>query len=496
MEFYAEADTERWAAEPDKRPGRTAFQRDRARVLHSAALRRLAGKTQVVTPGLARSQAWDASPRTRLTHSLECAQVGRELGAALGCDPDLVETACLAHDLGHPPFGHNGEQALNEFAEDCGGFEGNAQSLRLLTRLEPKRFVRSGDRSARQRRPQPHPRRPGRRHQVPLAARRPPHRPGLREVRRVRGRPAGLRLGPAGRPRPTASASRPRSWTGPTTWRTRCTTSRTVCTPATSTRAPALRARAAPRSSRVAVGRYVRADTDPQELAEALDRLLAQEWWPHGYDGSAVAQARLKDATSQLIGRFCLAAEAPPAPRTAPGRLTRYGAELVVRARPALECAVLKAVADRYVMQRAEQERLRADQRVVIAELAEALTARAPDGLDPQFRALFDAAADDRARQRVIVDQIASLTDAAARSLPLQTHRAPPVIQADPASRRSRPPSPITLRAGRSQMAAPRSKHRGGIKWSTQIGHSSSSEAVSPGRKPPRPSAPRASPAG
>src|SRR5689334_21632264 len=137
---YDSADTERWAAEPDKRPGRTAFQRDRARVLHSGALRRLAGKTQVVTPGVT-GQLWDASPRTRLTHSLECAQVGRELGAALGCDPDLVEAACLSHDMGHPPFGHNGEQALNDFAKDCGGFEGNAQSLRLLTRLEPKRVV-------------------------------------------------------------------------------------------------------------------------------------------------------------------------------------------------------------------------------------------------------------------------------------------------------------------------------------------------------------------
>ncbi|MEY5018515.1 MAG: hypothetical protein RJB54_433, partial [Actinomycetota bacterium] len=131
-QVYSDFDRERFLDEPAKRKGRTEFARDRARIIHSFALRRLAAKTQVAVP-------WASDfPRTRLSHSLECAQVGRELGAALGADPDLMESACLAHDLGHPPFGHNGEQALAKIAEGVGGFEGNAQSFRLLTRIEAK----------------------------------------------------------------------------------------------------------------------------------------------------------------------------------------------------------------------------------------------------------------------------------------------------------------------------------------------------------------------
>ncbi|MFB7598881.1 deoxyguanosinetriphosphate triphosphohydrolase [Streptomyces sp. NPDC056160] len=416
---YDQASLDRWAAEPDKRPGRTAFQRDRARVLHSAALRRLAGKTQVVTPdgSPGAAGAWDASPRTRLTHSLECAQVGRELGAALGCDPDLVEAACLSHDLGHPPFGHNGEQALNEFAHDCGGFEGNAQSLRLLTRIEPKRFVTD-----------------------PASGR--PVSVGLNLTRAALDAatkypwPRGAHPSEAASPkfgvyeddRPvfdwarqgapgtrTCFEAQVMDWSDDVAYSVHDVEDGLHAghiDPRCLGAEPERRAVFA-----VAVGRYVPADTDPAEPAEALDRLLDQEWWPHGYDGSAVAQARLKDATSQLIGRFCLAAEGATRQAYGGGRLTRYGAELVVPRSTRMECAVLKAVADLFVMQRVEQERLRADQRVVVAELAAALTARAPDGLDPQFRALFGRAADDRARKRVIVDQIASLTDASARSL-------------------------------------------------------------------------------
>ncbi|MEV4500917.1 deoxyguanosinetriphosphate triphosphohydrolase [Streptomyces klenkii] len=412
---YDEQDLERWAPEPDKRPGRTAFQRDRARVLHSAALRRLAGKTQVVTPGVS-AQAWDASPRTRLTHSLECAQVGRELGAALGCDPDLVETACLAHDLGHPPFGHNGEQALDEVAGPCGGFEGNAQSLRLLTRLEPKRFVPSE--------------RTGELVSVGLNLTRAALDAATKYPWPRGGHPADpasrkfgvyeddvpvftwLRQGaPAGRQSFEAQVM---DWADDVAYSVHDVEDGLHAghlDPNALLAEPERREVFA-----VVAGRYA-PGAEPGELAEALDRLLEQEWWPHGYDGSAVAQARLKDATSQLIGRFCLAAETATRAAYGTGRLTRYGAELVVPRETRLECAVLKAVADRYVMQREDQEKLRAEQRVVIAELAAALVARAPDGLDPQFRTLHAAATDDAGRLRAVVDQIAALTDVSARSL-------------------------------------------------------------------------------
>ncbi|GLW62860.1 deoxyguanosinetriphosphate triphosphohydrolase-like protein [Actinomadura rubrobrunea] len=406
MRNYSERDQERWAPEPPKRRDRTAFERDRARVLHSAALRRLAAKTQVASPG-AHAEEHGQSLRTRLTHSLECAQIGRELGKSLGCDPDLVETACLAHDIGHPPFGHNGEAALDVVARDCGGFEGNAQSLRVLTRLEPKSFAPAG----------------------------PP----------LYGRSVGLNL-----TRAALDASMKYPWTPDEAVNGKYGTYLDDLAVARWVRdgAPAGRVcfeaqvmdwsddvaysvhdledalvaghvdfdRLADPAERRLVCATARKlycdDADLDELEERFARLLAEPYWPDRYDGTPRALAALKNLTSTLIGRFCVAAE--EATRAAYGDrpLTRYGADLIVPREQRLECALLKGVTAHYVW--ISHEAVRARQRELIMELAELMLRGAPDTLDPAFRAAFEEAPDDAARLRAVVDQIASLTDTSA----------------------------------------------------------------------------------
>jgi dGTPase len=392
---------ERWVEEPPKRPGRSAYERDRARVLHSSALRRLAAKTQVVVPGES------DFPRTRLTHSLECAQIGRELGRALGADPDLVETACLAHDLGHPPFGHTGEAALDEVAAAAGGFEGNAQSLRILTRLEAKTFSPDGrsvglnlTRAA-----------------LDAACKYPwtraenPRKYGVYDDDLDVFR--WLRLGAPDDRR--CLEAQVMDWSDDIAYSVHDLEDAVVAghLRLTDLRDPDDRAELA----KLTCDRAAVDGVDEAEVLAALDRLLATSWWPTSYDGSHRSLAALKNTTSQLIGRFCQAAERATRDAFPSVAARRYDADLVVPREARLEVEVLKAVADRYVMSRDDATRRYADQRGLVHELVELLMRDAPAGLDPLLADDFGAAPDDEGRLRTLLDQVAQLTDTSATAL-------------------------------------------------------------------------------
>ena len=393
---YDDASQQRLVAEQGQRPGRTAFQRDRARVLHSGALRRLAGKTQVVEPG----GPGIAVPRTRLTHSLECAQVGRELGATLGCDADLVDAACLAHDLGHPPFGHNGETALDEVAQRCGGFEGNAQSLRVLTRLEVK-VVGAGLNLTRA--------------ALDAATKYPwPRRQGSSKFGVYDDDLpvfAWLRDGVEGEQR--CLESQVMDWADDVAYSVHDLEDGIVTglVDLAALRRPEEQAALA----EIAAIHYSAATA--QELEQVLVAMLADPWWPAEHDGTARSAATLKELTSTLIGRFCAAAETSTRAAHGDGPLRRYGADLVVPEQARRECALLKAVTARYVMARAGVDSAQEREREVVTGLVAVLAERAPEALEPAYAEAWREAGDDRGRLRVVIDQVASLTDRAAAGL-------------------------------------------------------------------------------
>ncbi|MDT3440922.1 MULTISPECIES: deoxyguanosinetriphosphate triphosphohydrolase [unclassified Pseudofrankia] len=416
--WYDDADVQRRL---DERPKATpddrgAFARDRARVLHSSALRRLAAKTQVMGP------LDDDFPRTRLTHSLETAQIGRELAATIGADPDLVDAACLAHDLGHPPFGHNGERALNVAAAACGGFEGNAQSFRELTRLEAKTVDETGapgglnltraTLDATLKYPWPRPESAtgvvgSGCDQPDLAAR----KYGVYDDDL-----AAFHWTRAGAPESRRSLeAQIMDWADDVAYSVHDLEDGVVggLVDLSAILAPAGRAELADYTA----GLY---GADTAAIAEALARLAAQPWWGAPSPTSAAGLAALRTMTSELVARFAAAAHTATRERFGGGPLRRYQADLVVPADIRAECLALKGVAWYFVIGLRSGDARRARQREVIAELVELVAAGAPGTLEPLLRPGWGAAPDDPSRLRIVIDQVARFTDASAGRLHAQ----------------------------------------------------------------------------
>jgi dGTPase len=400
---YTAFDLER--AFPEGTKGeRSDFARDRGRLLHSSALRRLAAKTQVLSPTAGLDFA-----RNRLTHSLEVAQVGREIGASLGLDPDLVDTACLAHDLGHPPFGHNGEKALNDWALPFGGFEGNAQTLRILTRIEPKVFDDSG-------------------------------------------RSFGLNL-----TRASLDASCKYPWTQSTgvaepggrtkfgvyesdipifDWVRTGAVDRRLCIEAQvmdlsddigysvhdfedAIVSGYIDVRAL--SSRVdhdelvdSMVEWIGGELPHDELLAAFDRLDGLTSWIEKWEGSPREMGALKNLTSTLIGRFAGSATVATREHATASSLVRFGADVVVPAETLAEIAVLKGIVATNVMSHESRRPIYSRQREIIQELCSILAASGAEHLEPGFAADYREATSDDEAMRAVIDQVASLTDQSA----------------------------------------------------------------------------------
>jgi dGTPase len=322
----------------------------------------------------------------------------------------VVDTACLAHDLGHPPFGHNGERALAEWSDDVGGFEGNAQSLRLLTRLEPKVFGPDG---------QPY--------GLNLT------RASLDASVKYPWGPGDAVEDPSGRQKfgyyPDDAPAFAWLRQGAPEHR-RCVEAQVMdladdiaysvhdfedAVVAESVDVAALRSNAAQRDVVAAMSAWVGGEFDQDELVEALHRLRALDVWILDWDASRRAHGALKNLTSQLIGRFAGAATQATRRAHPAADLVRFGADVVVPRGIQAEIAALKGVVAAFVMAHDTRRPVYLQQRELLQELADALLTH-PQHLDTAFASDWRAAPDDAARKRVVVDQVASLTDQSALS--------------------------------------------------------------------------------
>lgn len=403
---YSDFDTERFVPQPkSSNPNRGEFARDRARVLHSAAFRRLSAKTQVLSP-----TSGDFA-RTRLTHSLEVAQVGRELASALGVNPDLVDMACLAHDLGHPPFGHNGESALNLWAAEIGGFEGNAQTFRLITRLEPKTYSEDGksrglnltraslDAATK------YPWRLSEAEHFGNRVKFGAYEDDLEVFHWMRhGAPEGAKCVEA----------QIMDFADDVAYSVHDFEDAIV----EGFIDPAVLNDISSKSFLIEeIGKWAGGSLAAVQLEEALDSLQANPYWLEFFDATPRSLAKLKNLTSDLIGSFVSRTTETVLENAPQASLTRFNAGVIVPSKVRSEIAVLKGLVASFLMSSPDRQPFYEAQRVLLVELADALLAAGDEYLDPISKEAWHQASSDIAKRRVIVDQVASLTDQAATVL-------------------------------------------------------------------------------
>ncbi len=406
---YTDFDRERFLPEVrNQATRRSEFARDRARVVHSSALRRLGAKTQVLSP------SGGDFARTRLTHSLEVAQIGREMAIDLGVSADVVDMACLAHDLGHPPFGHNGEKALNEWSADFGGFEGNAQTLRLLTRIEPKVFNAEGKSLG-----------------LNLT------RAGLDATCKYPWRrDAGVEDSGADQSLKFGAYEDDLEVFN---WLRIDAPLRQKCVEAQIMDFADDVAYSVHDFEDAIVSGFVDLEVlnDPaaeaeilrkvkdwsgekhslDELEQALVRLRGTKYWISHYAASNDIHGHLKNLTSELIGRFVSATIAAVIDTSPRESLARFGSTLSVPRTVSAEIAILKGVVSAFLMTIESRKPYYEWQRGLLIELAEAVLASNGEILDAYCSSAWRLANDEKSQRRVVIDQVASLTDQSAITL-------------------------------------------------------------------------------
>lgn len=406
---YESSDLERFVPEDRTNSAkRGEFARDRARVLHSSALRRLGAKTQVLSP------TNGDFARTRLTHSLEVAQVGREMAQALGVDPDVVDTACLAHDLGHPPFGHNGEKALSVWAEDFGGFEGNAQTLRLLSRLEPKVIDRSGQTRGLNLT----------RASLDAACKYPWARSeGVAESGGNQSVKFGyyqddqeafnfLRTGANGKDK--CIEAEVMDFADDVAYSVHDFEDAIV---SGFVSLAELSSVSGDKEFFEKIKDWAGPDLEVLEIEAAYQRLRSNSYWLNNYSSSMADQATLKNLTSHLIGSFVRRTTAHTLEVNGAEKLVRYQGTLSTPIDVKAEIAVLKGTVSVFLMTDEKRQPYYARQREILTSLADVLLASNGAQLDSYFKTVWESAESEEQRYRVVVDQVASLTDVSAISL-------------------------------------------------------------------------------